>query len=269
LSKTDIRYFTPLIDSVVEVYGLVTAAVLGAALRYCQMEDEVCAAAQEKIAFRLGLSRATINTHLHILVQEGFLEDLTPDARNRPHVYKDTGKANIRVVVEARVGDGVKEIDTKPAEKGPGVKEIDSTVKEIDSGCQGDLHPGVKEIDMKKVSLRDSSRDIPRNEEAPDPASPGEGVCAQIVRNNGVDPPADEILKALQEQLYHDMPRGDYLQYVEPLRSIGWVDGVFRVSITDHRARDWVLNRLGRQIDRLLSGYAMRQVRMEIQVRGQ
>lgn len=102
LSKTvltDVRGFTPVIDSIVEEHGLVTAAVFGAMWRYCQMRDGVCRAPIKKIADRVQLNRVTVMRHVETLVASGYLKDLTPKMRNRPHVYMDTGKAKIEIKV--------------------------------------------------------------------------------------------------------------------------------------------------------------------------
>ncbi len=81
--------FTPLYDFVAAPYGLVTAAVYGVVHRHCAMRDGVCHASIRRMAELVGLDRATILRHLRRLVQEGYLEDLTPDQRNKPHIYRD------------------------------------------------------------------------------------------------------------------------------------------------------------------------------------
>jgi len=49
------------------------------------------------------MSERTIIRHLGILVDYGFLEDTTPDLKNKPHIYADTGKIRIGISVEATV----------------------------------------------------------------------------------------------------------------------------------------------------------------------
>ena len=100
MSKTilaQVDGFTPVIDAMVADVGLISAAVFGKAWRYCQMSDGVCKAAQDRIADELGLSRATINTHLSKLVEAEYLEDITPELLGLPHQYRDTGKANLSI----------------------------------------------------------------------------------------------------------------------------------------------------------------------------
>lgn len=95
----DVDGFTPIIDELAREYGLVRAAVFGRMWRYCQMSDGVCRASLETISTDLGVDRATIMRHAQGLVEDGYLEDTTPDLRNRPHIYRDTGKAGLRISI--------------------------------------------------------------------------------------------------------------------------------------------------------------------------
>ena len=128
---TQVDGFTPLPDLLVTKYGVVIASVWGLAWRYCQMNDGVCRATIENIGKRVGLSRQSTQKHMDVLTTDGFFEDTTPDLRNRPHIYKDTGK----VAMYNRFG----------------VKEVDTGVKKIDSGCKEGLH---------EDSIKDTNKDI-------------------------------------------------------------------------------------------------------------
>lgn len=90
-------------DVLVQEYGYVTALVWGRAWRYCQMDDGVCRASLEKMAEGLGMSERTIIRHLDSLCEGGYLFDTTPDLKNKPHIYADTGKIKIRLAIEVRV----------------------------------------------------------------------------------------------------------------------------------------------------------------------
>lgn len=129
MSKTilaQVDGWTPVIDAVVQDVGATTALIFGKAWRYCQMSDNVCKASQDRLADELGLSRATINTHLSKLVEAGYLEDTTPDLVGLPHQYRDTGKANLSI--------------------------------SFTGTSQKDLHPPVKEIDTKKQYNKESKK---------------------------------------------------------------------------------------------------------------
>ena len=98
-----VRGFTPVIDVVAEDVGFVTAAVYGVHWRFCQMEDGVSRAAMKTIAAQLDISDKTARRHTQKLCDRGYLEDLTPDVRNAPHVYRDTGLVLIEALVKARL----------------------------------------------------------------------------------------------------------------------------------------------------------------------
>ena len=103
MSKTvlaNVDGFTPIIDSVAADVGIIGAAVFGRMWRYCQMENGICHAALGTISDDLGLSIRTIIRYSDKLVEHGYLKDLTPDVRNEPHRYADTGKAGIKISVE-------------------------------------------------------------------------------------------------------------------------------------------------------------------------
>ena len=93
--------FTPAPDALIKKYGYMTALVWGRIWRYCQMSDGVCRAKIETIAAELGMSDRTIFRHIEPLVEDGYLKDMTPDLRNRPHLYADTGKLRIKIFIEA------------------------------------------------------------------------------------------------------------------------------------------------------------------------
>jgi len=136
MSKTilaQVDGFTPLIDGVVLDVGLMAAAIFGKAWRFCQMSDGVCRATQDRIAKELGISRATVNSYMDKLTEAGYLEDTTPGLLGLPHVYKDTGKANLSISLTATCKNslqgGVKEFDTKKEVKETKKKEIKRSAK--------------------------------------------------------------------------------------------------------------------------------------------
>ena len=134
MSKTilaQVDGWTPVIDAVVLDIGIVAAIVFGKAWRYCQMSDGVCKASQQRIANELGISRATVNTNFSKLVKNGYLKDTTPNLIGSPHIYADTGKANLSI-------------------------SLTGGVKNIDRGCQEFLQVGVNIFDTKRV-LKESN----------------------------------------------------------------------------------------------------------------
>lgn len=120
----DVDGFTPVIDHLAREHGLIRAAVFGRMWRYCQMQDGVCRASLETISTDLGIDRATVLRHAQELVSDGYLEDTTPEIRNRPHLYKDTGKAGIKVSI------GVAQNNTTVAHRNTDVAQNNTTVAE-------------------------------------------------------------------------------------------------------------------------------------------
>ena len=99
----EVSGFTPIFDAVVTQYKDETrAAVHGAMWRFCQMQDGVCKASLSTIGELIGVDVSTVSRHAEELVKDGYFVDLTPDLRNRPHVYADTGK----VVMKSKLTAG-------------------------------------------------------------------------------------------------------------------------------------------------------------------
>lgn len=164
MSKTvlaNVDGFTPVIDALVTELGLMTAVVFGRVWRYCQMEDQVCKASLEKIGESIGVDRVTVMRHIKQLCDGGYLKDLTPDLRNRPHIYVDTGKAGIKVSIY-----GVAESNTSPAdvsESNTSVSENDSAVTQSNRGVSESHLNKVLKKEVKKQEERESvvsSKDI-------------------------------------------------------------------------------------------------------------
>lgn len=95
--ETSASGFTPCPDVLIERYSHTTALIWGKIWRYCQMPEDVCRAALERIAKELGLSTNTIAKHIGMLEDGGYVKDKTPDLRNKPHVYTDTGKLRLKI----------------------------------------------------------------------------------------------------------------------------------------------------------------------------
>jgi DNA-binding MarR family transcriptional regulator len=101
---SEVKGFTPVIDVLAQELGLMSAVVYGIVWRYCQMEDRVCTASRKRIAEHADISVKTVERHLKRLCKAGYLKDLTPDQKHRPHVYADSGKAKIMGLLTVEVG---------------------------------------------------------------------------------------------------------------------------------------------------------------------
>ena len=102
---SEVDGWTPIIEVVAQEVGLIPAAVYGVVWRYCQGEKRVCYASLETMAEKLGINAATVQRHIKALCDAGYVEDLTPGLRNKPHTYRDTGRVEILMLVQARIAD--------------------------------------------------------------------------------------------------------------------------------------------------------------------
>lgn len=154
--------FAPLFDIVTQKHGLIVSAVFGEVWRFCQMKTGKCNASQSTIAQLLGLSRQTVIKALDILVSEKYLfEQKNP---GRPSDFYTTGKAGMRVKVEAFPADHDTEAGSEAEELAKFAKQnapqtsapVEEGVKEIDKGCEATLQPPVKQIDTN-IQLNNTS----------------------------------------------------------------------------------------------------------------
>lgn len=84
----DLGDFTPVLDAIVKDHGLIVAAVWGRMWRYAQQKEGVCRAGEQRIAKDLDIGRMTIRRAKQKLTELGYIEDMTPGLRNRPHIYR-------------------------------------------------------------------------------------------------------------------------------------------------------------------------------------
>lgn len=224
--------YTPLFDSLVARYGVITASVYGRIWRYCQMVDMVCKASEETLAEELNLSRATIIRSKRNLVIDGFLMDLTPDLRNRPHILKTTDKL-MTVAKWKQVADTVAESNS--AESGSGA-ESNSTVAESNSGCVNLQQPTVAESLKSESSLsnKDTDKDKgnPSRNGLPDPKKTWQWLSADLQRIIG-NPVT-------------------YQQKVAACSLIGWENLELCIQAPDSHTRDWLIGRAAREVNRRL-----------------
>jgi DnaD/phage-associated family protein len=111
--EATVSKFTPCPDLLVEKYSHTTALVWGKVWRYCQMKDGVCKAAIDRLAKELNMSDVTVGKHIQLLEDGKYIKDLTPDVRNKPHEYIDTGKLKLRITIFMEEEEGTKKFGTE------------------------------------------------------------------------------------------------------------------------------------------------------------
>lgn len=137
-----LKDFTPLLDSLVQKYDVITASVWGRVWRYTQGKNGVCQASIETIATELNIGERTVIRKLQQLVTDGYLVDHTPELRNRPHTYSTTDQAGIEIIIQ-----GVSESHTKNQ---VGLPESHSTLPQSHSGSVTESHEDTKKKEIKK-----------------------------------------------------------------------------------------------------------------------
>lgn len=137
-----LKNFTPVPDSLVKEYGLITAAVWGRVWRYAQMDSGKCLATHEKLSEGLNIGRRTLIRHLSALIENGYIIDHTPDLRNKPHELTTTRKARIEIIIEA-VDEGVPESHS-------GVSQSHSSVPEWHSESARESHEDTNKKQTKR-----------------------------------------------------------------------------------------------------------------------
>lgn len=184
MSKTvlaQVDGFTPIIDSVVADVGIIGAAIFGRMWRYCQMENGVCHASLGTIADDLGINVRTVIRYSDKLVEKGYLKDRTPDLRNEPHIYSDTGKAGISINVTGR---GMTESHSRHDRKSHRAMTESHLKKEVKKEEKIDDTQSIKTVDIKAAFS--SLITYPINWAA------GSGASAKWLAENGYTP--DDVI---------------------------------------------------------------------------
>ena len=199
---TELDGFTPVIDCLVKEYGLVTAAVFGRIWRYCQMETGVCQASLDTMAEYIGLDKATIMRHAKKLVDAGYLKDLSPDLRNHPHTYADTGKVTLTSKISVAQNNAKKE---RVADDNASVAQSNASVAE-----------NQLKIDIKKDSK------IQREEQK-------ERIKESVASKGGIDwlvrsgAPAEEVA-ALNEKIRFAKEATDKFEQELAFNPLPWAE---------------------------------------------
>lgn len=105
--------YTNISDKSVRSLGVWDAYVLNLVARNCLLSSGKFSAGIENQARKLKLNHNTLRSALHRLRAKGYIADLTPDRRNKPHDYIPTPKGLELVSKNWRPKIGDQELDTK------------------------------------------------------------------------------------------------------------------------------------------------------------
>jgi len=189
-------------DALVAELGLIPAAVLCVALRFCKLSDGVCRASVRTMGERLQLCSGTVHKVLKRLAAEGYLVDLTPGLRNAPHQYRDTGKASVHEV-KATVHD----VKATVHEVNASVHEVKATVHDVQKK---------RLLIDKKESLEETRarRRMPELEVFRQAAGirPRQQVCEDVI----------EAVRAVSRRLGREARAEDLRPFVKAWVGRGW-----------------------------------------------
>jgi hypothetical protein len=270
MQSTSPDTFTPLYDGIIQQHGVLTAAVYGLIWRYCQMRDGVCRASIATMAAHINVSLPTITRHIDILLTAGYVNDLTPNVRNRPHTYAinttATGLPQITNFVEEEantnqfsspndgseivsgtkevvtggtkeIGSATKEISTK------GTKIISSTATKISTRYKNSLQSGRKKRVMNQTLLRDSFKK--QREETLN---------------------AKKIWSQVYDMLAREMTHADLLTWLNPARPLAWNGQTLEIAVANDFTRQWLYSHLGTTIKNFLRGLTGTEARLEFKI---
>jgi len=211
MSLSEINTFTPLFDHLVEQHGIIPASVYGIVFRYSKMKDGVCRASLSTLADRLHLSTRTILRALKLLVNSGYLADLTPRLRNSPHEYTVTNLLQRQKYSPV----GMTESHTSASSA---VTPCPSAVTSRHSPSDLKSHRAMTQSHLNKTSLRDNLTD---KEENPQNSE----LTAQSLW--------DQILKELRPQL----PRSEFNTWLKPCTPLSWDGSSLTLSVANKFAK--------------------------------
>lgn len=203
--------FTPVIDALAKEEGLMTAVVYGIVWRYCQQKDRVCYASRDTIADHAGISTKTVERHLKKLVKSGYLIDLTPDLKHKPHTYADAGRAKILGFVAAVAEPRSDRKSYQPdGESYPGQTEsltkkvLQETKEETIEGAGAPIPNPVTDPDLftvKEIRALDLSREEwEKLWQAEKRSKKRRGVATHVRASLNAPPPAIEVYKQVVER---------------------------------------------------------------------
>jgi hypothetical protein len=198
----EVKGFTPIMDNVLKDTDLLSAAVFGRMWRFCQMENGVCQASLDTIADGIGLSRRSVFDHVHLLIEKGYIQDMTPDLRNHPHTYKDTGKASLHMAVSA-------------------LQDVQGAMQDVQAGYapradEDSLKKEVKTLETPKKDLVDGFIEL--NIKNQDKIREQEIIKEQIERGLGVTPNMartdwETVVRGIQKREKNGQLLGTYIAW--------------------------------------------------------
>jgi hypothetical protein len=203
------------------------------------MRDGVCRASVATLAARLNMNPSTIKRHLGTLIDSGYLQDLTPGRRNRPHIYQPAGKYKRKPAPETALPDDDDTEDIPTTGSAESTTSTDTgSAESTTSGAENTTrygrkhHPGSAERAMS-----DTIRYKERNskEDTDSPTSKAKKLWEPILQN----------LKSQASKPFYE-------EYLQPITPQSWDGTNLTLTVPDPALAEIIRARLGTQITRYL-----------------
>lgn len=203
-----------------------------------------CNASKETIARNLDISPRTVIRHLHHLCSgdEPYLKDLSPDLRNRPHTYVDTGQIrldadNHAAAVTQSQTITMTESQTKASK---GVTESPSAMTQSHSTMT--QSPPRYDTKSHEESIRESSQ------ETKEETGPPRILEKPLVLTKEQLEPDPELMAlwdaAVIPELKMSMTATTFNEWLHPSTLINVFDGIAVVQVPTSYAVEWCRERL-------------------------
>ena len=238
--------WTPIYDGVADEHGIITAAVFGIICRYCQMREKVCRASIASLAARLGINRVTVMRHIDLLQAEGLIRDLSPELRNRPHVYVVTMQAAKLISGGVTRGNTIMEDGCKQ-------QEIEKYL-EVDLPIS-DNHEELTSTCFVSQSNTEIRQDVTESDSAGCTSNSGHITEQQLVgaksdMNQTLpgDPiqgdkrkraAAKEMWRTIRAQLEPEVGPKQSQIHVYPTQAISWDENTLILGVRDEESLQW------------------------------
>lgn len=147
---TEVSGFVPVFDVVIKHFqDPITALVFGRIWQYCGMADGVCKASLDKIGKDLGMSAATIMRHADKLVNDEYIIDTTPNLKNKPHIYLDGRKVEMKSRFSASISERNVSISERNASVSSSqlIKQDNTSIKKRVSLSPEEINQVNREVD--------------------------------------------------------------------------------------------------------------------------
>lgn len=188
-------------------YGFEGAYLWGRIRRLCQIGKGSYTISHEELGKRIGMSRRTVIKYLDRLIEDGYVEDLTPGVRNKAHAYsvkKGEDKILSGMQISHTESDlpietpnpdalesdvGMRNLHSDDAE----IAYLDKTgVQKLHTDYAKNAHPGMQNLHLNRESLetlKDTTPNGVGDKPPPEPDKPKKQLMGIFTTETGLKMP--------------------------------------------------------------------------------